>query len=152
MNDDLDRTFIHEASHVVIGRALGAQGDLFVWRESTLHPWRGRACIEVAEASHRILVALAGSIAEDVLDAQGCVREHRPTPAALYADADAQRSDAAVMYLSDADLLLAEGFTTDHFASAMDLVILHAPKIASLARTAIEAAAKSASALGFPPP
>jgi hypothetical protein len=136
MNDQLIRTSLHEAGHEIVGKTLGRRGTLYLWRRTRESPlWAGRVrfddAVELWSADERILVALAGTVAEVVIDP-----ENQMTAAAVFQEANHQRTRGGTQFLSESDLELAEGFERRHVDRAFEIVRTHSEEIVDAAAAA----------------
>lgn len=128
MDYQLIQTSLHEAGHVIVGKTLGRHGTLYLWRNTRGSPWAGQVRFDEAgvrwSSDERILVALAGTIAEVVIDP-----ENRMTAAAVFQAANQQRTLDSVLFLSGSDFEQAEGFERHHVERAFEIVTIHSAEI-----------------------
>jgi len=103
--------------------------------------------VEVWSADERILVALAGTIAEVVINP-----EDRMTAAAVFQEANHQRALGGILFLSEPDLELAEGFERRHVDRAFEIVSSHSEEIVSAAAAARALSLQCPGGCGLAPP
>lgn len=145
------RTSWHEAGHLIVGQTLGRRGTLYLWRKTPGSPWAGRVRfdedVRLWLTDDRILVALAGAVAEAVIDP-----ENRMTATQVFQEANHQRTRGGIQFLSESDMELARGFERCHVDRVFEIVIAHSEEVVDVALTARTASLQYAGGCGLAPP
>jgi hypothetical protein len=151
MDDQLIRTSVHEAGHEIVGKILGRRGTRYLWRKTRALPWAGRVrfddAVQLWSADERIVVALAGTIAEVVMDP-----EDRMTAAAVFQQANHQRTRGGILFPSEPDLELAEGFERRHVDRTFEIASTHSQEILGVAAAARAFGLQYPGGCGLAPP